>query len=114
MATRRPFAAWCGRSASAVTRFCFWNAIRRGPEPIAIRLQFPVNPSRLALQFGELRDRWRKRLAEADLVIVGSYVPDGIAVIKLVNSIANGIVAFYDIDTPVTLASSAAAGNCAL
>jgi spore maturation protein CgeB len=50
-------------------------------------------------------------LAEADLVIVGSYVPDGIAVIRLVSSIAAGIVAFYDIDTPVTL-SRLAAGEC--
>jgi spore maturation protein CgeB len=59
----------------------------------------------------ELRNRWRKSLAEADLVIVGSFVPDGIAVIKLVASIAKGIVAFYDIDTPITLVGLAA-GAC--
>src|SRR5205807_583631 len=39
------------------------------------------------------------------LVILGSYVPDGIAVAKLVQQIAGGVTAFYDIDTPVTLAS---------
>jgi spore maturation protein CgeB len=60
---------------------------------------------------GELGDRWRKSLTTADLVIIGSYVPDGIAVIALVKSLASGIVAFYDIDTPVTL-SSLAAGDC--
>ncbi len=69
------------------------------------------DPSSSITVSASFASRWRKRLAEADLVIVGSYVPDGIAVIKLVNSIANGIVAFYDIDTPVTLASLAA-GNC--
>ena len=47
--------------------------------------------------FGEL-------VANADLVIVGSYVPDGTAIIEWVTSHARGITAFYDIDTPVTLA----------
>jgi spore maturation protein CgeB len=41
---------------------------------------------------------------EADLVIVGSYVPDGIAVGTWVVRTARGTRAFYDIDTPVTLA----------
>lgn len=40
----------------------------------------------------------------ADLVIVGSYVPDGVAVGDWVQSQASGLSAFYDIDTPVTLA----------
>jgi spore maturation protein CgeB len=39
----------------------------------------------------------------ADLVIVGSYVPDGVAVAEWVLATATGTVAFYDIDTPVTL-----------
>src|SRR3546814_5859160 len=43
-------------------------------------------------------------LRDADAVIVGSYVPDGIAVGKMVQDNARGAVAFYDIDTPVTLA----------
>jgi spore maturation protein CgeB len=42
-------------------------------------------------------------VAEADLVIVGSFVPDGIAVSEWVEEIAGGVTAFYDIDTPVTL-----------
>lgn len=40
----------------------------------------------------------------ADAVIVGSYVPDGVAVGQWVTEIATGVTAFYDIDTPVTLA----------
>ena len=39
----------------------------------------------------------------ADLVIVGSYVPDGVEVGDWVQRTARGITAFYDIDTPVTL-----------
>lgn len=45
------------------------------------------------------------RLVEAaDAVIVGSYVPEGVAVGRWALSRASGPVAFYDIDTPVTLA----------
>lgn len=48
---------------------------------------------------------WRVAIAEADTVIVGSYVPDGIAVGAYVQRTARGTVAFYDIDTPVTVAA---------
>ena len=40
-------------------------------------------------------------------MIVGSYVPDGVAVGELVTTAARGVTAFYDIDTPVTLAKLA-------
>jgi spore maturation protein CgeB len=53
-------------------------------------------------------DRFRREHARtirtADVVIVGSYVPDGIAVGDFVLEEAAGVTAFYDIDTPVTLA----------
>jgi len=39
----------------------------------------------------------------ADLVVVGSYVPAGVAVAERVLEWSAGAVAFYDIDTPVTL-----------
>lgn len=58
--------------------------------------------------FQETRDlgRWyAEDISAADLVIVGSYVPDGIEVIDSVQRIALGCTAFYDIDTPVTLAA---------
>lgn len=48
--------------------------------------------------------RFGTGIRDADLVIVGSYVPDGIAIGEWVTSHARGITAFYDIDTPVTLA----------
>ena len=50
-------------------------------------------------------------IAAADAVIVGSYVTDGIAVARRVQDLARGVTAFYDIDTPVTLAS-VDAGTC--
>ncbi|MDB5359531.1 MAG: glycosyltransferase [Rhodospirillales bacterium] len=56
---------------------------------------------------GEL-ERWRRTIAEADSVIVGSFVPDGVAVGRWVQATARGVTAFYDIDTPVTLAKLAA------
>src|SRR5829696_8510830 len=43
-------------------------------------------------------------VSEANLVIVGSYVPDGAVLADWVTMHAQGVTAFYDIDTPVTLA----------
>jgi spore maturation protein CgeB len=51
----------------------------------------------------ELKERFRREIRTADLVIVGSYVPDGIEIGTFVVEQATGITAFYDIDTPVTL-----------
>src|SRR3546814_13690175 len=42
--------------------------------------------------------RWHSEIASADAVIVGSYVPDGIAVGRLAQQWAGGVTAFYDID----------------
>ncbi len=50
--------------------------------------------------------RWQSEIAAADAVIVGSYVPDGVAVGRYVQQHAR-TAAFYDIDTPVTLAKLA-------
>jgi spore maturation protein CgeB len=49
-------------------------------------------------------ERWRSEIAAADAVIVGSYVPEGVAVARLVRGWVTGVLGFYDIDTPVTLA----------
>ena len=49
----------------------------------------------------------RTEVAAADAVIVGSYVPEGVAVGRWAQAAARGPVAFYDIDTPVTLAKLA-------
>jgi spore maturation protein CgeB len=52
----------------------------------------------------ELKQRHNEKIRNADLVIVGSYVPEGVAVGQFVVDTATGVTAFYDIDTPVTLA----------
>jgi spore maturation protein CgeB len=52
----------------------------------------------------ELKMRYRASVRDADAVIVGSYVPQGALVGEWVLDTARGVTAFYDIDTPVTLA----------
>jgi spore maturation protein CgeB len=52
----------------------------------------------------ELKNRYAQEIKNADFVIVGSYVPEGVAVGTWVIKEAEGMKSFYDIDTPVTLA----------
>lgn len=52
----------------------------------------------------EIPRRFGKLIRDAHLVIIGSYVPDGIPIAEWVTAQAQGVTAFYDIDTPVTLA----------
>jgi spore maturation protein CgeB len=59
--------------------------------------------------YDELSDlpRWEDDVRAADLVLVGSYVPDGCDVAEWVLDRARGVTAFWDIDTPVTTAKLA-------
>lgn len=57
-------------------------------------------------------EKYRAAVAAADVVIVGSYVPDGVIVGRFVQTVARGVKAFYDIDTPVTL-EEVGSGTCA-
>lgn len=52
----------------------------------------------------DLLARFGQVLEEAGTVIIGSYVPSGVAVIDLVSALRPKRLLFYDIDTPVTLA----------
>ncbi len=75
-----------------------WYAQNRDlPEP-------PYGRTELYGSRAELRDRFTDDVRRADLVVVGSYVPEGVAVGEWVVETARGIPAFYDIDTPVTMA----------
>ena len=75
-----------------------WYAENRDlPDP-------PYGRAALYSSLNELKDRWGREVRNADFVIVGSYVPQGVAVGEWVTATATGPVAFYDIDTPVTLA----------
>jgi spore maturation protein CgeB len=78
-----------------------WYAAHRDlPEPDFCRLA-------LYADLAELHSRWAEAIRDADAVIVGSYVPEGVAVAEYVFRTARGVTAFYDIDTPVTLAKLA-------
>lgn len=58
----------------------------------------------------ELKDRFLRLIQQADVVVIGSYVPQGIAIGHWVTETAKNIAAFYDIDTPVTLANLQSGG----
>lgn len=64
----------------------------------------PYCQSRLYADLEELQTRFTPRIRAAAAVIVGSYVDDGRRVCDWVLDHAAGVKAFYDIDTPVTLA----------
>ena len=56
----------------------------------------------------DMTSRFAKALNDADAVIVGSYVPQGVQIIDAVAAVRSGRpLFFYDIDTPVTLAKLA-------
>jgi spore maturation protein CgeB len=67
----------------------------------------PHGRTALYLDRSELERRFTGEIEAADLVIVGSYVPEGAEIGGWVTGIARGVTAFYDIDTPVTLAKLA-------
>jgi len=63
--------------------------------------------------YAELKDvpvRYQRLVSEADLVILGSYVPNGSVLADWITTHSRGVTAFYDIDTPVTLATLAEGG----
>lgn len=55
----------------------------------------------------EALTHWERHVREADLVLIGSFVPEGVEVAEWVFEHACGTVAFWDIDTPVTAAKLA-------
>jgi spore maturation protein CgeB len=75
-----------------------WYASQRDlPSP-------PYAQIELYQSVSSLHERFASAVREADFVVVGSYVPQGVDVGDWVTRIARGATAFYDIDTPVTLA----------
>lgn len=56
----------------------------------------------------DLQSRFEPQIARADAIIIGSYVPEGVALGRWIADVAKGPVCFYDIDTPITLAKLAA------
>jgi spore maturation protein CgeB len=87
-----------GHDVTFLERDVPWYAAHRDlPEP-------PYGRTFLYADLADLKRRFEETVREADAVIVGSYVPDGIEVGEWVTTVAEGVTAFYDIDTPITLA----------
>ncbi len=75
-----------------------WYAANRDlPQP-------PYGRTGLYDSVADLQARYGCEVERADLVIVGSFVPEGVAVGDWVLGRARGVTAFYDIDTPITIA----------
>jgi|SRR5689334_16875642 len=68
---------------------------------------FSTDYCRIELYDGlpEAAGRFAGLVSSADLVMLGSYVPDGQILADWITSHARGVTSFYDIDTPVTLAA---------
>ncbi len=87
-----------GHDILFLERDAYWYANNRDlPEP-------PYCRTEVYSSVEELKDRFTPEIRRADVVIVGSYVPEGVRVGHWVTRTAKGLTAFYDIDTPVTLA----------
>ena len=82
-----------------------WYASNRDlPEP-------PYCKLRLYEDWTDIADEARRELDYADLGLVGSYFPDGIRAIDQVLDSRAAAKAFYDIDTPITLAGLRQSGQ---
>ena len=89
----------CGHSVTFLERDVPWYAENREFDHV------PYCRIILYSSLEELKDTYAGLIRSADLVVIGSYVPEGIAVGRWVTSLAGNCCAFYDIDTPVTLAN---------
>ena len=75
-----------------------WYASNRDmPEP-------PFCKVHIYERWEEVRPLLRRELNDADVAVVGSYFPDGVAAANEVLDSAASVKAFYDIDTPITIA----------
>jgi spore maturation protein CgeB len=101
----RGLAKWLHRRGHVVLfleRDVPWYAANRDlPSP-------PYGETRLYGSVEELAGRHADRILGSDLVVLGSYVPDGAEIGSWLADEVNGGLAFFDIDTPVTLAKLAA------
>src|SRR5947209_6926816 len=61
--------------------------------------------------WGDVLPQVRAALREADVAVAGSYFPDGIAALDEMLASSVPVKAFYDIDTPITLANLRAQGS---
>ena len=82
-----------------------WYASNRDmPEP-------PFCEVRLYDDWAAIRKSAANELADADVAMVGSYFPDGLAAIEEVLSSRVPVKTFYDIDTPITISQLRESGR---
>ena len=87
-----------GHRVTFLERDVEWYASNRDlPNPSFCHLALYSSLEDLQVQHGDT-------VRSADVVIVGSFVPDGVKVARWALDNSGGVSAFYDIDTPVTLA----------
>ncbi len=76
-----------------------WYASNRDlPQPAFCDVQLYEN-------WDEVLPRVRRELTDSDVAIVGSYFPDGIPALDEIADSSAAVKAFYDIDTPITMAA---------
>jgi len=114
--------AW-GNSHAGIYRSLLGALLERGHSVLFLEREVPwytghrdlTGPLCSAVQLysslEELRGRFAPDVADADLVIVGSHVPNGIDVARWATGTAGGATAFYDMDTPMTI-GHVAQGDC--
>jgi spore maturation protein CgeB len=91
-----------GHHVTFLERDVPWYRNRRDlPQP-------PFCDTLLYQNLGQLKREYASTIRQADIVMVGSYVPEGVEVGRWVCGNAS-VAAFYDIDTPVTLCKLQAA-----
>jgi spore maturation protein CgeB len=87
-----------GHQVQFLERDVPWYASHRDlPNPEFCRLEYYSSVD-------ALKERFTETIRSADLVIIGSYVPEGVAIIDAVASLSPRTLCFYDIDTPITMA----------
>ena len=64
----------------------------------------PYGRTELYSSTAELKERYAHDVRDAEAVVVGSYVYEGVPTIEWVIREARGLKVFYDIDTPITVA----------
>lgn len=82
-----------------------WYASNRDmPEP-------PFCTVKLYEEWSEALPQMRSELRDADVAMLGSYFPDGVAGAELIFDSAARVKTFYDIDTPITVTALRSKGD---
>jgi spore maturation protein CgeB len=87
-----------GHTVTFLERDVPWYAAHRDVLPPSLGDVF------LYADLDDLAERFSRLIRIADAVILGSFVPEGSLLLRWILDVTGGAVAFYDIDTPVTVA----------